>query len=264
MNRKKSNNTDYSEITEKPGLGATAEQIARLYHRYHFARQFAKDKDVLEVACGAGLGLGYLAKIANRVVGGDIEEKNVSIAKKYYEKRENIEIKLIDAHILPFTDKSFDLVLLYEAIYYFKEPQKFVSEAKRVLRENGILIICTVNKDWEDFHPSIYSCKYFSIPELYELLKDDFKNIHFFGAFPTNTTGLRDIFISFLKRTAVKLNLIPGSLNTRAYLKRIFIGKLTSLANEVHDGMTSFEEPIPIEFDKVNKNFKIIYTMARK
>jgi 2-polyprenyl-3-methyl-5-hydroxy-6-metoxy-1,4-benzoquinol methylase len=63
--------TDYCTVTELPGSNATKEQLARLYHRYHFAAGFCEGKDVLEVACGAGQGLGYLARKAKSVVGGD-------------------------------------------------------------------------------------------------------------------------------------------------------------------------------------------------
>src|SRR3990172_1348395 len=128
---------DYSSITESPNLKATQEQLARLYQRYHFARQFAKDKDVLEVACGSGIGLCYLAKVAKSVVGGDVDEKNVALAREYYvsddgcqlsANKENIKIQVMDAHDLNFPDKSFDLVLLYEAIYYLKDTEKFISE----------------------------------------------------------------------------------------------------------------------------------------
>lgn len=41
-----------------------------------------------------------------------------------------IKVELMDAHNLNFPDKSFDLVLLYEAIYYLEEPQKFVAGAQ--------------------------------------------------------------------------------------------------------------------------------------
>jgi SAM-dependent methyltransferase len=49
---------------------------------------------VLEIGCGAGLGLGYLARFARKVVGGDIEEKNVSLARQFYKDRPNITIDL--------------------------------------------------------------------------------------------------------------------------------------------------------------------------
>lgn len=70
---------EYGDVTETPDTKASSEQLTRLYTRYRFASEFCKDKDVLEVACGAGLGLGYLARFAKRVVGGDYDEKNSKI-----------------------------------------------------------------------------------------------------------------------------------------------------------------------------------------
>lgn len=255
---------DYSLITEAPGLQATEEQLARLYHRYRFAKEFAKNKNVLEVACGSGMGLGYLAKVAFKVVGGDVDEKNVALAKKIYQNRKNTEIELMDAHAIEYQNDSVDLVLLYEAIYYLKEPKKFVSEASRLLKKNGVLIICTVNKDWEDFHPSDYTHQYFSAPELYDLLKDKFPDVKLYGAFRIEKRGLKNEIVSLIKRAAVKFDLIPGSLRARAYLKRIFMGKLFPLPEEVSEDMAPYEEPVPIPSESINKDFKIIYALARK
>ncbi|MBM4308891.1 MAG: hypothetical protein FJ123_19355 [Deltaproteobacteria bacterium] len=60
--------SNYSKITESAGLKATQEQMARLYQRYHFVKEFAEGKEVLEIGCGAGIGLGYLAQKASKVV----------------------------------------------------------------------------------------------------------------------------------------------------------------------------------------------------
>jgi len=38
----------------------------------------AENKEVLEIGCGGGLGVEYLARFAKKVVGGDIDSKNVS------------------------------------------------------------------------------------------------------------------------------------------------------------------------------------------
>ena len=255
---------DYSRITEGPGLKATREQIARLYHRYHFARKYVVGKDVLEVACGSGIGLGYLAQAAKRVVGGDIDEKNVRLARRFYGSRENIFVELMDAHDLPFEAETFDVVLLFEAIYYLKSPSKFVAEARRVLKNRGLLIMCTVNKDWKDFHPSPYTYKYFSVPELYHLLqKGDFSVKGIYGAFRVEK-GLKSGVISVIKRIAVKLDLIPGSLMARAYLKRIFMGKLEPIPEVIYEGMAPYEESVTLDPERVNKEFKIIYAVGEK
>jgi SAM-dependent methyltransferase len=255
---------DYSLITELPGLRAPQEQVARLYQRYHFAKDLAADKDVLEIGCGAGLGLGYLAKAAKTVVGGDIDPKNVSLAREYYKDRQSITVDSMDAHNLSSPDKAFDLVLLYETIYYLKDPSRCIAEARRVLRGNGILIVCTVNKDWEDFHPSPYTYKYFSVPELYELMKKSFREVKVCGGFPIVKGGARSKVTSLVKMSAVKLNLIPGTLEGRTYLKRIFMGKLVPLPAEITENIAPYGPPIEIPADKVNRDFKILYAMGKK
>jgi ubiquinone/menaquinone biosynthesis C-methylase UbiE len=170
----------------------------------------------------------------------------------------------MDAHHLPLPDGSFDLALLYETIYYLKEPQKCICEASRVLRDNGILIICTVNKDWEDFHPSPYTYKYFSAPELYELMRRNFREVKLYGGFPVSKVGTKSEIISVMKRIAVRLHLIPGSLKARAYLKRIFMGKLIPLPHEIEEGIASYEPPIEIPPDRECKEFKILYAIGKK
>jgi ubiquinone/menaquinone biosynthesis C-methylase UbiE len=255
---------DYSLITESPGLKATQEQLARLYQRYRFAWNFATDKEVLEIGCGTGLGLGYLSKVAKKVVGGDIEEKNIALTREYYRNRGNITTDLMDAHDIPFPDKSFDLLLLYETIYYLKDPKRCIAEAARLLRPNGTFVVCTVNKDWGDFHPSPYTHKYFSASELYELMKKSFDGVKLYGGFPVDNGGVGAEIISLIKRFAVKLRLIPGSLKARAYLKRIFMGRLIPLPNEITEGMATYEPPLEIPTDKKNEGFKILYAIGKK
>jgi ubiquinone/menaquinone biosynthesis C-methylase UbiE len=139
-----------------------------MYTRYRFAADFCRDKEVLEVACGSGQGLGYLARYAKKIVGGDCDDNILKYATSYY--RNSIEIHKLDAHSLPFEDNSFDVIILYEAIYYLADPNKFIKEAKRILRENGLLIIGAANREWAGFNPSPHSYTYFSANELFSFL----------------------------------------------------------------------------------------------
>jgi len=263
---------DYSIITERPGLLASSEQLERLYHRYRFASQYAHRKDVLEVACGTGIGLGYLSHFAHSVTGGDIDPKNLAIARALYsdqstQKNSNgrmIEIAELDAHHMQFPDRSFDLVVLFEAIYYLKDAPRFIAEAARVLREDGVLIIGMVNKDWEDFLPSPFSFSYYSIPELHALIRDSFPRVEFYGAFPTQVQGVLAHTISLIKRVAVRLDIIPGSLEARAFLKRFFFGPLSPLPDRVEEDMCEYSAPVSIPSHIRNKDYKIIYAVGRK
>ena len=252
----------YTSVTEMPGNKASKENLEMLYSRYKWATQFAEGKDVLEVACGAGQGLGYLAKKAKKVVGGDIDEKIVKCAQDYYKGR--VEILRLDAHKLPFEENSFDVVILFEAIYYLAQPEKFLAECQRVLRENGLVFLCTVNKDWSGFNPSPFSFKYFSASELVSLFKQHNFNIELFGAFLASPNSIKDKIISIIRRTAVALHLIPKTMKGKEKLKRIFFGKLLTIPSEIEEGMSDYSAPIPISPISPSHHYKVLFVLAHK
>ena len=108
---------DFVTVTETPGTGATEEQLAMMYSRYRWAADHAIGKEVLDVACGAGMGLGLLASGARRVVGADYSEALLQTAAAHYGK--GVRLVRLDAHGLPFREASFDVALLFEAIRDF-------------------------------------------------------------------------------------------------------------------------------------------------
>ncbi len=50
-----------------------------------------------------------------------------------------------DAHQIPFADNSIDAVLCISVLMYLENPQRFLTEARRVLRPGGILYL---NSPW--------------------------------------------------------------------------------------------------------------------
>lgn len=256
---------DFASVTEVTGYKVTKEQIKRMHTRYGFAANFCRDKEILEVACGSGQGLGYLAKVAKRVVGLDIDENLVALAGRYYQGRGNIEIRAGNAEVLPFNNDSFDVVILYEAIYYLQNPEAFIEEAKRVLRREGYMIICSANKEEADFNPSPCSHKYFSVTELFSLLQDaGFSSIRTLGDCSTRGKNIKDKLVSWIKRTAVKFHLIPGTMKGKEFFKRIFVGKLYPLPAEITEGMFDYSEPIGVPHDEVSTSYKVIYAVGQK
>lgn len=258
------NENDYTTITETPSNKASQEQIARLYTRYKFASEFCKDKDVLEIACGAGVGLGYLANYARKVVGCDIDDGNLSVALKTYSGHQNIEVlPPLDAHNLPFKDNSFDVVILHEAIYYLSQPEKFIEGAYRVLRKDGALIIGSANKEWSDFNPSPYSYRYFTASELYHLLISKGFDVELFADCPINRGGFKGVVVSLIKRVAVKLHLIPKTMKGKERLKRLFFGELTTLPAEITDDLGfKYTRPAQIPHDRPITQYKVLFAVA--
>lgn len=232
-----------------------------LYTRYGQAGSFCQGKDVLEVACGSGQGLGYLAARARRVVGGDYTAGLLWLAQGHYGPR--IPLVQLDAHRLPFRDQSFDVVVFYEAIYYLARPDQFLAESRRVLRGQGVVLICSVNKEWSDFNPSPLSARYFSARELGELLEWQGFGVELYGAFPVSARSAREQVVSAIKRLAVRLRLIPRTMRGKAALKRLFFGSLTPIPPEIKDGIAEAHPLVPLSTDSSSLRYKVLYAVAR-
>ena len=252
---------DFSTVTEVPGLKVTSQALQMMVTRYAVASRYAKGRAVLEVACGAGQGLGYMARTAASVAGGDLEWSLVNAARDHYRRR--VDLLNLDAHHLPFRKGSFDTVVLFEALYYLSDPQKFAQESRRVLREGGVLVICTVNRNWSDFNLSPHSTRYHSAPELFQLLTKQGFETELHGAFSTTTDAMSQKAVSLIKRTAVALRLVPRSMQGKEWLKRIFYGRLTVLPPEVDRELASEEALVPISSKVPTSQYKVLYAIGR-
>jgi len=254
---------DFSTVTEITGTKVTAEQIERMYTRYRFASELCRGKEVLEVGFGSGQGLGYIEKSAKRVVGVEYDEKLLETARSYYKDR--IELLHMDAQNLTFEDGSFDVVVFYEALYYLQKPEKFLLGAYRVLRDKGTIILCSANKDVSGFNPSPYSYRYFSTPELFDLLDNSgYREIQLYGDCRAATESMRDRVKMCIKRSAVKLNIMPKTMKGKKLLKRIFFGKLVELPPEIDDSAAEYVPPRQVPPDVPNREFKVIFAVASK
>ena len=86
-----SDNNEFVEVTELGGDNVSPEQVERIFHRYIWSSFYCQDKDVLEVGCGTGQGLGYLLKVSNSLSAGDYSRDILKIASDYYQDR--VELK---------------------------------------------------------------------------------------------------------------------------------------------------------------------------
>jgi ubiquinone/menaquinone biosynthesis C-methylase UbiE len=253
--------TDYSLVSEIPGVRITREAASMLYTRYAFASGFCRNKEVLEVACGAGMGLGYLTRHARWVVGADYTYSMLVSAQRHY--RAHLPLVQLDAQTLPFKDDCFDVVLLLEAIYYLGQPQIFLKECRRVLRGNGTLLLCLANKQWAGFSPSALSKRHFSAAELRQLLQDNQMEVEIFGGFPASAGTPSEKVANLIRAMAVRLNLIPGTMRKKEFLKRVFYGRLINAGAEIEENMTDYQQPIPIAVNEEPSRYKVLYALGR-
>ena len=252
---------DFSNVTEVPGARASREQAAMLYTRYAFAAGLCRDKEILEVACGSGMGLGFLARTAKRVVGGDCTQGLLQQARMHYGAR--IPLVRLDAHKLPFRDRSFDAIILFEAIYYLADPSHFLQECRRVLREGGGVIVCSANKEWDGFNRSPFSHMYYSSGEIAELLGPHGFTVDLFGGFPTEPKSALGRVIMTIRKLAVAWNLIPRTMKGKELLKRVFYGKMIVLPGEIPEGMAREYALDSIPAEALDSSHKVLYAVGR-
>ena len=115
--------------------------------QYTFAAGFIKGKVTLDIACGSGYGSNYLKQQGARlVVGGDISIEAIESAKQFCEGKEGIGFVPLDATKLPFANDSFEAIVSIETLEHLPQHDKFLQECRRVLKDGGIFICSTPNK----------------------------------------------------------------------------------------------------------------------
>lgn len=117
-------------------MKSTQKNYQQLYQKI---RKVILKKQVLEIATGTGLIAKHTAQYAKKYIATDFSEQMLYQAQKG-KKQENLYFMKADACALPFPDHSFDVVIIANALHILPDPEKAISEIRRVLRSGGILI----------------------------------------------------------------------------------------------------------------------------
>ena len=153
------------------------------WHRYLLASQLVEGGIVLDIACGTGYGAYLLSEKATKVYAFDIDYEAIHWAKTKYQ-RENLFYGVESALALPLPDHSVDFVISFETIEHLNEADQIVymREIKRVLKEDGILLISTPDRNrtrlFQDGNP--YHLRELEEREFINLLKQDFSNVELY------------------------------------------------------------------------------------
>jgi SAM-dependent methyltransferase len=252
----------YSSVTELGGDDVSTEQVQRIHHRYSWACTVSSGKDVVELACGSGQGLGMLLKVAKTVSGSDIDQEILDRSKCIFDNK--VKLECCPAEATPYANSSFDVVILFEAIYYIKNLDSLFAEFDRILKPGGVVLIATANKDLPGFNPSPFSYRYFNGPELVRLFQKYGFDAKTFGYMAADSPGLVRFCVNILKQVAVKLDLIPKTMAGKKLLKRVFFGQLVEMPVELSGGEFNYEAPSPISSSELDFKHKVIYCLATK
>ena len=103
---------------------------------------FKKGMKMLEPGCGRGEFLNNFKNLGLDVVGVDISPEAIEFENGF-------EVKLcdIEKEKLPFDDNSIDIIYSKSFIEHLHHPERYLEEAYRVLKPNGIFL--TLTPDWQ-------------------------------------------------------------------------------------------------------------------
>ncbi|MBI1330634.1 MAG: methyltransferase domain-containing protein [Alphaproteobacteria bacterium] len=250
----------FVHITELAGTAISSEQLQRMVTRYVWAADYCTGKDVLEVACGSGQGLHLLQSRARSLKAGDYSEEILAVARR---NAPDVEMQRFDAQELPYPDSSIDVIIIFEALYYVPDPNRFFAEARRVLRPGGHLLIATANKDLFDFNPSPHSHHYLGVRELSVSLESFGFTCDFFGDTPTDSVSLRQRILRPVKYVAVRLGLMPKTADGKLWLKRLVFGRMIPMPQFIDETSAPYVAPTPIARGKADIRHKVVLCAAQ-
>ena len=106
-------------------------------------------RKVLDLGCGSGRHLIYLAEHGSEVYGIDLAETGIKIAKDWLDEKElQADLKIGSVYKkLPYEDDFFDAVVSIRVIHHarIEDIRKAIKEIQRVLKPRGLIFI-TVRK----------------------------------------------------------------------------------------------------------------------
>ena len=169
-----------------PGAPNSTETAYDHLTRYRFAERYVRGKTAIDLGCGAGYGTYSLAKVAQNILGVDLSMEAIVHAAERYQAP-NLRYEVGNVVGLPYEAGSFQVAVSFEVIEHLQRPEELVLEAKRLLKDDGVFVVSTPNKQTYSNNQNrvnLYHLKEMYPPEFQELLELNFQHVqlHWQGA----------------------------------------------------------------------------------
>jgi ArsR family transcriptional regulator len=107
---------------------------------------------IADLGCGTGPTSEALAPLVERVLAVDASESMLRAARRRLEPFDNVELRTGELEALPIADRSVDAATLVLVLHHVAEPPRVLSEAARILRPGGqLLIVDMLPHDRQDY-----------------------------------------------------------------------------------------------------------------
>ena len=213
-----------------------------------------KNNKVLDVACGTGVVTKEIQKKVGKrgyTIGIDTSTTAIKIAKKWNNKKKNLDFINIDAENFTFS-KKFDIVTCQYALFFFPNAQKALKNMKKSLKKTGkIGISVHGSKNNVPFFSSILDSATKYIPDY---VPPGTPNLDRFGTKSALRTEIRKAGFSKIVVKEFVFNYSPGKFEDywKNYIKYI--------AKPLKEKLNALEYSNRKEFKKSVKEKTIQYT----
>ena len=109
---------------------------------YELIRPIVKAKTVLELAAGTGMIAKNIVNTAAHIEATDASAEMIAEAKRD-NRSAKLHFSVQDMFRLPYADKSFDAVIVSNALHIVPQPGEALREIRRVLKDDGVMIAPT-------------------------------------------------------------------------------------------------------------------------
>ena len=116
---------------------------------------------VLDVGCGGGILAESMAELGANVLGIDVVERNIAIARQHAEKSgHGVNYQLISVESLAANKLQFDVVLNMEVVEHVADLQGFLAASVKLLRPGGMMFVATINRTPLAWLVAIFAAEY--------------------------------------------------------------------------------------------------------
>jgi len=171
---------------------------------------------------GRTLDIGCGAKQYEKLFTKTSEYIGIEIETDLQKKRE-IADYFYDGKKIPFKDESFDSILSFQVLEHIFEPQDFLSEAKRVLKPGGHMLV-TVPFMWDEHEKPYDYGRYTSFGLKHLFNKNSFEVINF----EKSTPGIECIFQLLI--CYIEKKIFTKSIFVNYFFKLFIISPINLLA----------------------------------
>jgi SAM-dependent methyltransferase len=181
-----------------PGVKEENYWFQRHLVSYEYLLPLVAGKRVADLGSGEGYGVSMLASRASEAVGVDLAPEAIYHARNTY-RRPNLSFLYMDIYKLGLADDSFDVVCSLQVLEHLHSPERFMGEARRILRPGGTCLITTPNRlmisPGSDKPVNPFHIFEFDHHQFLDFMQGYFDDVELLGVFHAGKLKLHDTII---------------------------------------------------------------------